>query len=146
MKKRFSSLISASSHPLPKTPFQELTDSLASQKIAIAEKSLRFQTATCKIAGFTAEIAEKIAGKSLRFLLARNKNRSVSVAWDAKTDRLERTDADPRWPVSIHWLSSQELSSSAPMKVGWSSYPPLGRVSPCGRRIVHRCLDTPMYY
>ena len=57
------------------------------QKIAIAEKSLRFQIATCKIAGFTAEkwqknrqkIAAKIAGKSLRFLLARNKNRSVSA-------------------------------------------------------------------
>ena len=32
---------------------------LASQKIAIAEKSLRFQIAKYQIAGFAAEIAEK---------------------------------------------------------------------------------------
>ena len=56
---------------------------LESQKIAIAEKSLRFQITKCKIAGFAAEIAEnrsKIAEKSQRFLGLQNKNRRVSAS------------------------------------------------------------------
>ena len=57
---------------------------LTARKIAIAEKSLRFQIAKCKIAGKIAEnrsrkIATKVAEKSQKNLLGRGlKNRSVS--------------------------------------------------------------------
>ena len=52
---------------------------LASQKIAIAEKSLRFQIAKCKIASFSAEIAEE-SPENRRG----NRRKIAAISWGAE--------------------------------------------------------------